>query len=81
MQKILSVEAAGQDEEGIFNRVAVTLELDGEAHEGFILFETDGRDIELEGGLEGVEIDWEAIWSDAEATQKLEDAIAACGGE
>lgn len=79
MQKILNVEAAGQDEEGIFNRVAVKLEIDGETHEGFILFETDGRDIELEGGLVAVEIDWEAIWGDADTTKRFEDAIAACG--
>lgn len=77
--KILSVEAAGQED--CFNRVAVKMEIDGETHEGFILFEVDGRDIELEGGLEALEFDWEDIWSDAEATQKLEDAIAACGGE
>jgi hypothetical protein len=61
--KLVECEYKGL-EDGIWTKVRVKGVLDGRTIEGTMLFENDGRDIELEDGLEDVKIDWEQFYSD-----------------
>lgn len=78
--KLLDAAPEGQTDDGIWNVVNVTFEIAGEPVAGQIKFEIDGRDSEVEGPLAAHEINWEALWADHEACEKIEAAIEACGG-